>query len=120
MESQTFPLPGLWPGAFVETLGQLLDNSPALVRARGAHGKTAPRLAEGEAIALPFEAEPFLATTQPLSATSPYAKLEPKMIVANGRGMCYHFGVAALPWPGLCGRLSAWTASQAAPGGFVQ
>ena len=43
---------------FGSALPSALPIAPPLVRARGAHCKTAPRLADGEAIALPFVAGP--------------------------------------------------------------
>ena len=48
----------LWPARLWKRFAECFANAPPLVRARGAHCKTAPRSADGEANAFPFAARP--------------------------------------------------------------
>ena len=54
VEAPSFRLPRSWPARFWKRLTKCLAIALPWVRARGAHCKTASRLADGEAIALPF------------------------------------------------------------------
>ncbi len=60
VEAPTFHPPRLWPCRFWKRFAECLANALPWVRARGTHCKTAPRLADGEARALPFVVGPWV------------------------------------------------------------
>ena len=60
VEARTFRSPRLWPARLWKRLAECFANALPWVRARGAHCKTAPCEADGEAMALPFVVGPWV------------------------------------------------------------